>query len=221
MGVEAYIDIKLYNSTAEKEKIHHTAFNKFDKYIQFDNYDNSSDFNEDDWFKNEINFDKEIYVTPTDAICNLVRSKPSFIPEEVARYFYKKYQNDILCVLPEHDYDGLRKVKLEKEDILLIIQNLCLDVARKYECQIDTLFLKTYKKDDSSFMAFILDNVRQKIESEVREWKYTSKAIQFDANGNLKLPYTIAWSYYYQIMELIHLINDYDWSRIDVVLYCR
>lgn len=67
-------------------------------------------------------------------------------------------------------------------------------------------------------MDFILDDILKKIEHEVCEWKYTSKAMHLDKNGKLDLPYTIAWSCYYQIIELTHLINDYDWNQIDVVL---
>ena len=218
MGRDAYINVKIYRSKEEKERLHQKAFSQFDKYIQPYPYKDLSDFDADNWFEKEIKFDKKIYVTPINIVCNLIKSKNSFIPEEIARQYYEKYQEDILSALPEYDYDGLRKVVLEKGDVISIIQDFCRDEARKYECQIDNLFLNEYKKDDCEFMAFILDDILKKIEGEVREWKYTSKKMHLDKNGKLDLPYTIVWSYYYQIIELTHLINDYDWNQIDVVL---
>lgn len=221
MGRDAYINVKIYSSKEEKERLHQKAFSQLDKYIHTYPYKDSSYFEKDDWFNNEIMFDKEINVTPTDTVCDLIQSKSSFIPEEIAKQYYEKYQEDILMVLPEYDNDGLRRVVLEKDDVLSIVQSCCRDEEKKYECQIDNLFLKEYKKDDCNFMAFILDDILKKIESEVREWKYTSKKMQLNENGKLELPYTIIWSCYYQIIELAHLINDYDWNRIDVVLYSQ
>lgn len=146
MGRDAYINVKIYRSKEEKERMHEKAFSQFDKYIQPYTYKDSSYFEEDDWFKNEIKFDKEIYVSPIDTVCELIRSKPSFIPENIARQYYEKYQEDILSALPEYDYDGIRKVVLEKDDVISIIQDFCREEARKYELQIDNLFLKEYKK---------------------------------------------------------------------------
>lgn len=55
----------------------------------------------------------------------------------------------------------------------------------------------------------------------VRKEAYSKMWMYVDKDGKLKVPYPLSWSYEYTIIQLIEIVNKYDWDCVDAVLYGR
>ena len=67
-----------------------------------------------------------------------------------------------------------------------------------------------------------LDELQTRLKDCARNWEGTaSRGIMLNKDGKLKVPYPLSWSYEYTIIQLIEIVNKYDWNCVDAVLYGR
>lgn len=209
MSYETYLAIRQYKDEAEKEAVHKEAFLKMQEYVDKDgNY-----FDESEWRKNCFDFDKELEIYASDSTMSMIRNNPNFVPEKVIDDFRAKTGKDFLIKKGEHDLDGLRVVSVSKEDVLCFIRDYHQAIADSYKKMADLA-------KDPNWLN--LDELQTRLKDCARNWEGTaSNGIKLNKDGKLKVPYPLSWSYEYTIIQLIEIVNKYDWDCVDAVLYGR
>lgn len=207
MSYETCLAIRQYKNEAEKEVVHKEAFLKMQEYVDKDgNY-----FDESEWRKNCFDFDKELEIYAVDSTMSMIRNNPNFVPEKVIDDFRAKTGKDFLIKKGEYDLDGLRVVSISKEDMIRLIQDCYQAIANFYKR------LLQFSKDADEFS---MDKLQLCLESYVKDWEYAANdGIMIDKYGKLEMPYPLAWSYEYLIVQLVDMVNKYDWDCVDAVLY--
>lgn len=209
MSYETCLAIRQYKNEAEKEAVHKEAFLKMQEYVDKDgNY-----FDESEWRKNCFDFDEKLEIYASDSTMSMIRNNPNFIPEKVIDDFRAKTGKDFLIKKGEHDLDGLRVVSVSKEDVIRLIRSYCQSIADSYKKML------SLAKDPNWLN---MDELQTRLDNRVKDWEGTAiRGIKLNKDGKLKIPYPLSWSYEYTIIQLIEVVNKYNWDCVDAVLYGR
>ena len=144
-----------------------------------------------------------------DTVLSCCFSRKSIFP----RYRFVilcKFKKQVLDKNADDDPDGLRLVSLSKDDVVEMIRDCYLAIAKNYKQKLE------WAKDADLCMFFL----QPRIESSIRDWETgAEKCVKLNADGKMDVPYPLDDTFEYEIMVLIETINNYDWECIDVVLY--
>lgn len=207
MSYETYIAIRQYKDSAEKETVHKEAYSKMWGYVDKD----GDFFDEDRWRNKCFNFDEDFEINSSDLTMSMIRNNPNFIPDSVIDDFRAKTGQEFLIKKGEYDLDGLRVVSISKEDMIHLIQDYYQAIANSYK-----KLLQLSKDADELSM----EQLQFSLDSRVKNWEYAANnGIMLDKYGKLEMPYPLAWSYEYLIVQLVDMVNKYDWDCVDAVLY--
>lgn len=209
MSYETCLAIRQYKNEAEKEAVHKEAFLKMQEYVD----KNGNYFDESEWRKNCFDFDEELEIYASDSTMSMIRNNPNFVPEKVIDDFRAKTGKDFLIKKGEHDLDGLRVVSVSKEDVIRLIRSYCQSIADSYKKMLSLA-------KDANWLN--LDELQTRLDNRVKDWEGTAiRGIKLNNDGKLKIPYPLSWSYEYTIIQLIEVVNKYNWDCVDAVLYGR
>lgn len=207
MSYRTHLAIRQYKDNAEKEAVRKEAYSKMWMYVDKD----GDFFNEDDWRNNCFNFDEDFEINSSDLTMSMIRNNPNFISDSVIDDFRAKTGQEFLIKKGEYDLDGLRVVSISKEDMIRLIQDCYQAIANFYKR------LLQFSKDADEFS---IDKLQLSLESRVKDWEYAANdGITLNKEGKLEMPYPLAWSYEYLIVQLVDMVNKYDWDCVDAVLY--
>ena len=121
-----------------------------------------------------------------------------------------KFKKQVLDKNADDDPDGLRLVSLSKDDVVEMIRDCYLAIAKNYKQKLE------WAKDADLCMFFL----QPRIESSIRSWETgAEKCVKLNADGKMDVPYPMDDTFEHEAMVLIDIINNYDWECIDVVLY--
>lgn len=209
MSYETCLAIRQYKNEAEKEAVHKEAFFKMREYVdKGGNY-----FDESEWRKNCFDFDEELEIYASDSTMSMIRNNPNFVSEKVIDDFRAKTGKDFLIKKGEYDLDGLRVVSVSKEDVTCLIRSYCQSIADSYKKMLSLA-------KDANWLN--LDELQTRLDNRVKDWEGTAiRGIKLNKDGKLKIPYPLSWSYEYTIIQLIEVVNKYNWDCVDAVLYGR
>ena len=195
MSYRTHLAIRQYKDEAEKEAVHKKAYSKMLGYV-----DKDGDF-----------FDEDFEINSSDLTMSMIRSNPNFIPDNIIDDFRAKTGQEFLIKKGEYDLDGLRVVSISKEDMIHLIQDCYQAIANFYKR------LLQFSKDADEFS---MDKLQLCLESYVKDWEYAANnGVMLDKYGKLEMPYPLAWSYECLIVQLVDMVNKYDWDCVDAVLY--
>lgn len=207
MSYETYIAIRQYKDSAEKETVHKEAYSKMWGYVDKD----GDFFDEDRWRNKCFNFDEDFEINSSDLTMSMIRNNPNFIPDSVIDDFRAKTGQEFLIKKGEYDLDGLRVVSISKEDMIHLIQDYYQAIANSYK-----KLLQLSKDADELSM----EQLQFSLDSRIKNWEYAANnGVMLDKYGKLEMPYPLAWSYEYLIVQLVDMVNKYDWDCVDAVLY--
>ena len=207
MSYRTHLAIRQYKDNAEKEAVRKEAYSKMFGYVSKD----GDFFDEDRWRDNYFDFDEDFEINSSDLTMSITRSNPNFIPDSVIDDFRAKTGQEFLFKEGEKDSDGLRVVSISKEDVIRLIQDCYQTIANSYK-----RLLQLSKDADE----FSIDKLQLNLESRVKDWEYAANnGVMLDKYGKLEMPYPLAWSYEYLIVQLVDMVNKYDWDCVDAVLY--
>lgn len=207
MSYRTHLAIRQYKDNAEKEAVRKEAYSKMWMYVDKD----GDFFNEDDWRNNCFNFDEDFEINSSDLTMSMIRNNPNFISDSVIDDFRAKTGQEFLIKKGEYDLDGLRVVSISKEDMIRLIQDCYQTIANSYK-----RLLQLSKDADELSM----EQLQFSLDSRVKDWEYAANdGITLDKYGKLEMPYPLAWSYEYLIVQLVDMVNKYDWDCVDAVLY--
>lgn len=155
-------------------------------------------------------FNKEIQVGDTNLVDAFIRKNKSFIPDDVVDSVNNKFKKQVLDKNADDDPDGLRLVSLSKDDVVEMIRDCYLAIAKNYKQKLE------WAKDADLCMFFL----QPRIESAIRNWETgAEKCVKLNTDGKMDVPYPLDDTFEHEAMMLIDIINNYDWECIDVVLY--
>lgn len=207
MSYRTHLAIRQYKDRTEKDAVRKEAYLKMWRYVDKD----GDFFDEDNWRNDCFNFNEEIEINSSDLTMSMIRSNPSFIPDSVIDDFRAKTGQEFLFKEGEKDLDGLRVVSISKEDMIRLIQDCYQAIANFYKR------LLQFSKDADEFS---MDKLQLCLESYVKDWEYAANnGVMLDKYGKLEMPYPLAWSYECLIVQLVDMVNKYDWDCVDAVLY--
>ena len=207
MSYRTHLAIRQYKDNIEKEAVRKEAYSKMWMYVDKD----GDFFSEDDWRNDCFDFDEELEIYTSDSSMSMIRNNPNFVPEKVIDDFRTKTGQEFLIKKGEYDLDGLRVVSISKEDMIRLIQDCYQTIASFYK-----RLLQLSKDADE----FSIDKLQLSLESRVKDWEYAANdGITLNKEGKLEMPYPLAWSYEYLIVQLVDMVNKYDWDCVDAVLY--
>lgn len=205
MGYREYLAIKQYNSIEEKMLHRESMFRKIQEYVDVD--EGSLDCHK--WMKQCVKFDKIIEVGATDYTGELIYKNKGFIPDAIVDELNENAKRCIIEKTGKDDINGLRIVALSKEDVLYMVQDYHQQVANRYK----NLLNMTKVEWETNLLKFNL-------KAMAKEWEYAAnERVEYNNEGKIDIPFPLAWSYEYLIIQLIHILNQYDWEYIDVALY--
>lgn len=208
MGYRTYLSLKQYASKEEREEVRSEFFSEIadycrgeDDYIYFDYHE---------WIKNSICFDKKMQIGDTNLIDSFIRKNKSFIPDDVIDLVNNRFNTQLLDKNADDDPDGLRLVSLSKDDVVELVRDCYLAIAKNYKQKLE------WAKDTDLCMFFL----QPRIESAIRGWETgAEKCVKLNADGKMDVLYPLDDTFEHEAMVLIDIINNYDWECIDVVLY--
>lgn len=207
MGYRTYLSLKQYASKEEREKIRSEFFSEIDDYCKGE--DDYIFFDYHEWIKKSICFNKKMQIGDTDLADDFIRKNKSFIPDDVVDSVNNKFKKQVLDKNADDDHDGLRLVSLSKADVVEMIRDCYLAIAKNYKQNLE------WANDPDLCMFFL-----QRMESSIIGWEMgAEKCVKLNADGKMDVPYPLDNSYQYEAMVLINIINNYDWDCIDVMLY--
>ena len=203
MSNRTYLQFKQYKDDEERNGIHKAAFNKMKDYVDDDC------FNDWEWRDECIHFDKTLEIYSSELIGNLIKNNPNFIPDEVIDSFHKEMGCELICKNGEDDTEGVRVVAISKENILQLIQDCHQEIANIYK---DMLAMT-----ESSLG---IEALRIKLQNRVKEWEnVASNNLVLYKDGKMDVPFPLGFSYEYLIIQLVEIINQYDWDHVDAILF--
>lgn len=208
MGYKTYLNVKQYASKEEREEVRNKFFSEITDYCKGE--DDYIFFDYHEWIKNSICFDKEMEIGDTNLIDSLIRKNKSFIPDDVVDSINDRFDTPLLDKNADDDPDGLRLVSLSKDDVVEMIRDCYLAIAKNYKQNLE------WAKDPDLCMFFL----QPRMEFALKDWEIgAEKCVKLNADGKMDVPYPLDSSYQYEAMVLIDIINNYDWDCIDVMLY--
>lgn len=208
MGYRTYLCLKQYASKEKREEVRNKFFSEIadfckgeDDYIFFDYHE---------WIKESVCFNKKMQIGDTNLIDSLIRKSESFIPDDVVDSVNNKFKKQVLDKNADDDPDGLRLVSLSKDDVVEMIKDCFLAIAKNYKQKLECA------KDADLCKVFL----QPRIEFAIREWEVgAEKCVKLNADGKMDVPYPLDGVFEYEAMVLINIINNSDWECIDVMLY--
>lgn len=207
MSYRTNLAIRQYKDNAEKEAVRKEAYSKMLGYVDKD----GDFFDEDRWRDKCFDFDEDFEISSSDLTMSIIRNNPNFIPDSVIDDFRAKTGQEFLFKEGEKDLDGLRVVSISKEDMIRLIQDCYQAIANSYK-----KLLQLSKDADELSM----EQLQFSLDSRVKNWEYAANnGVMLDKYGKLEMPYPLAWSYEYLIVQLVDMVNKYDWDCVDAVLY--
>lgn len=207
MSYRTNLAIRQYKDVAEKEAVHKKAYSKMLGYVDKD----GDFFDEDRWRDKCFDFDEDFEINSSDLTMSMIRNNPNFIPDSVIDDFRAKTGQEFLFKEGEKDLDGLRVVSISKEDVLCFIRDYHQAIADSYKKMADLA-------KDPNWLN--LDELQAGLQKLNIVWEATaSRGIMLNKDGKLKVPYPLSWSYEYTIIQLIEIVNKYDWDCVDAILY--
>lgn len=203
MSNRTYLMFKQYKDDEERNGIHKAAFNKMKDYVDDDCFDDW------EWRDECIHFDKTLEIYSSELTDKLIKSNPNFIPDEVIDSFHKEMGCELICKNGEDDTEGVRVVALSKENILQLIQDCHQKIANIYK---DMLAMT-----ESSLG---IEALQIKLQNKVKEWEsVASNDLVLYKDGKMDVPFPLGYSYEYLIIQLVEIVNQYDWDHVDVILF--
>ena len=156
-----------------------------------------------------IFFDKTIEIYSSELIVKLIKNNPNFIPDEVIDTFHKEMGCKLICKNGEDDTEGVRVVSLFKENILQLIQDCHQEIANIYK---DMLAMT-----ESSLG---IEALQIRLQNKVKEWEnVASNNLVLYKDGKMDVPFPLGFSYEYLIIQLVEIVNQYDWDHVDAILF--
>lgn len=65
-----------------------------------------------------------------------------------------------------------------------------------------------------------LDTLQDHLKSKAKEWEYgANNELSLNEDDKLETPWPLSWSMERIIVELIELVNKFDWDNVDAALY--
>ena len=207
MSCQAYLAIRQYKDEAEKEAVRKEAYSKMWRYIDKD----GDYFDEDRWRDHCFDFVEELEMYSSDLTTFMIQNNSGFVPDDVIDNFRAKTGQDFLIKKGEKDTDGLRVVSISKEDVIRLIRSYCQSIADSYKKML------SLAKDPNWLN---MDELQTRLDNRVKDWEGTAiRGIKLNKDDKVEIPYPLAWSYEFLIAQLIEIVNKYDWSCVDAVLY--
>ena len=208
MGYRTYLSLKQYTSKEEREEVRNKFFSEIADYCKGE--DDYIFFDYHEWIKESVCFNEKMQIGDSDLTCSLIRKNQSFIPDDVVDSVNSRFNTQLLDKNADDDPDGLRLVSLSKDDVVEMIKDCFLAVAKNYKQDLE------WAKDPDLCMFFL----QPRIESSIIDLEIgAEKCVKLNADGKMDVPYPLDSSYQYEAMVLINIINNYDWECIDVMLY--
>lgn len=203
MSNRTYLQFKQYKDDEERNRIHKSAFNKMKDYVDDDLFDDWK------WRDECIHFDKTLEIYSSELIGTLIKNNPNFIPDEVIDSFHKEMGCELICKNGEDDTEGVRVVALSKENILQLIQDCHQEIANIYN---DMLAMT-----ESSLG---IEALQIRLQNKVKEWEnVASNDLVLYKDGKMDVPFPLGYSYEYLIIQLVEIVNQYDWDHVDAILF--
>lgn len=116
---------------------------------------------------------------------------------------------ELICKNGEDDTEGVRVVAISKENILQLIQDCHQEIANIYK---DMLAMT-----ESSLG---IEALRIRLQNRVKEWEnVASNNLVLYKDGKIDVPFPLGFSYEYLIIQLVEIINQYDWDHVDAILF--
>lgn len=207
MSYRTNLAIRQYKDNAEKEAVRKEAYSKMLGYVDKD----GDFFDEDRWRDKCFDFDEDFEISSSDLTMSIIRNNPNFIPDSVIDDFRAKTGQEFLFKEGEKDLDGLRVVSISKEDVIRLIRSYCQSIADSYKKML------SFAKDPNWLN---MDELQTRLDNRVKDWEGTAiRGIKLNKDDKVEIPYPLAWSYEYLIVQLIEIVNKYDWDCVDAVLY--
>lgn len=203
MSNRTYLQFKQYKDDEEMNRIHKLAFNKMKDYVD-DNL-----FDDWEWRDECIHFNKTIEIYSSELTENLIKNNPNFIPNEVIDNFHREIGRELIYKNGEDDTEGVRVVALSKENILQLIQDCHQEIANIY---------KDMLKMTENPLG--IEALQIRLKNKIKEWEgVASNDLVLYKDGKMDVPFPLGYSYEYLIIQLVEIINQYDWDHVDVILF--
>lgn len=203
MSNRTYLQFKQYKDDEEMNRIHKLAFNKMKDYVDDDLFDDW------EWRDECIHFNKTIEIYSSELTENLIKNNPNFIPNEVIDNFHREIGRELIYKNGEDDTEGVRVVALSKENILQLIQDCHQEIANIYN---DML-----KMTENPLG---IEALQIRLKNKIKEWEgVASNDLVLYKDGKMDVPFPLGYSYEYLIIQLVEIINQYDWDHVDVILF--
>lgn len=203
MSNRTYLQFKQYKNDEERNRTHKSAFNKMKDYVDGDFFDSW------EWQDKCIHFDKLLEIYSSELTEKLIKSNPNFIPNEVIDNFHKEMGRELIYKNGEDDTEGVRVVALSKENILQLIQDCHQEIANIYK---DMLKMTENPLGIEAFQI--------RLQNKVKEWEnVASNDLVLYKDGKMDVPFPLGYSYEYLIIQLVEIVNQYDWDHVDAILF--
>lgn len=203
MSNRTYLQFKQYKDDEEMTRIHKLAFNKMKDYVDDDLFDDW------EWRDECIHFNKTIEIYSSELTENLIKNNPNFIPNEVIDNFHREIGRELIYKNREDDTEGVRVVSLSKENILQLIQDCHQEIANIY---------KDMLKMTENPLG--IEALQIRLKNKIKEWEgVASNDLVLYKDGKMDVPFPLGYSYEYLIIQLVEIINQYDWDHVDVILF--
>lgn len=203
MSNRTYLQFKQYKDDEEMNRIHKLAFNKMKDYVDDDLFDDW------EWRDECIHFNKTIEIYSSELTENLIKNNPNFIPNEVIDNFHREIGRELIYKNGEDDTEGVRVVSLSKENILQLIQDCHQEIANIY---------KDMLKMTENPLG--IEALQIRLKNKIKEWEgVASNDLVLYKDGKMDVPFPLGYSYEYLIIQLVEIINQYDWDHVDVILF--
>lgn len=203
MSNRTYLQFKQYKDDEEMNRIHKLAFNKMKDYVDDDLFDAW------EWRDECIHFNKTIEIYSSELTENLIKNNPNFIPNEVIDNFHREIGRELIYKNGEDDTEGVRVVALSKENILQLIQDCHQEIANIY---------KDMLKMTENPLG--IEALQIRLKNKIKEWEgVASNDLVLYKDGKMDVPFPLGYSYEYLIIQLVEIINQYDWDHVDVILF--
>lgn len=207
MSYRTHLAIRQYKDRTEKDAVRKEAYLKMWRYVDKD----GDFFDEDRWRDHCFDFVEELEMYSSDLTTFMIQNNSGFVPDDVIDNFRAKTGQDFLIKKGEKDTDGLRVVSISKEDVIRLIRSYCQSIADSYKKML------SLAKDPNWLNT---DELQTRLDNRVKDWEGTAiRGIKLNKDDKIEIPYPLAWSYEFLVAQLIEIVNKYDWSCVDAVLY--
>lgn len=202
----ACLEIKQYKDAAEKMSVRQKAYEKMYQYVDIFGW-----FDEDKWREDCFDFDEIFEFLPSPSVQKFVKNRPGFVPDIEIDKFRAKVGEDFFIKEDEKDSDCLRVVSISKEDVLFLIKEYHQVIANNYRWMLE----KAESKD-----SWEIETLQDHLKSKAKEWEsVASNDLVLYKDGKIDVPFPLGYSYEYLIIQLVEIVNQYDWDHVDAILF--